>query len=250
MMPIRKGLVYIVVLALFVIVAMTGARAQAAPMPQLQIEWGTGSVWNSSPTDFTVTQDTTNPDIYHFTGGHTASAWTGSWTGDIDLDPAVNSAIAVTNNTAVNQTFITTLSIPVFGGVVAPSTIQGGVTVSITAPGFAGTVSTPPGDFVYRALTGSGGFVGAPADLLPPPFSLTTPTGLPAVAGPVLFGPNNGPGLLVADSIGIRNAFVLTPGASATLNSTFIIQGELVPEPTTLALLPLAGLILARRRRG
>jgi hypothetical protein len=205
-------------------------------------------VWNSSASNFSYTQSTTNPDVYTFTGGQTATDWAGTWSGDVDLDPAINSAIAVTNNTAANQTFVTTLTLPVLGGVVAPSTILGGVTVSITGPGIPGTVSTPPGDFMYRAMTGSGGFVGPPADLLPPPFSLNTPTGLPAAAGPFNFGPNNGPGLLVVDSISIRNAFVLTPGASATLNSTFIINGENVPEPTMLALLPMAGLILARRR--
>jgi len=253
MMPIlnrRAGSLIALVLFVVAIVALSGSHVQAAPSLAMKVQWGTGSEWNSSATDFQYSQDGSNPDVYNFSGGHTASAWASTWSGNVDLDPAINSAIAVTNNSGVNQTFIVTLSLPVIGGVVAPSTILGGVTVSITAPGFAGTVSTPAGDFMYRAATGSGGFVGAPADLLPPPFSLNTPLGLPASAGPFNFGPNNGPGLLVVDSIAIRNAFVLTPGASATLNSTFIIQGENVPEPATMiALVPLAGMMIARRRR-
>jgi len=221
-------------------------QAQTAPNFKLKVEWGTNT-WNSNSTSMHLTPDPTNPNGWHFDGGTNQTDWQATWNGSLDVDPALNSAIAFTNNSAVNQTFIATLTLPTVGAITAPSTILGGTTVSVSGAGVVQTASAPAGDFVYRAATGSGGFVGAPADLLPPPFSITTgPLGLPNSAGPFNYGPANGPGLLAADSISIRHAFTLTPGASATLNGTFVI---VVPEPTSLALLPLVAVGIVRRRR-
>lgn len=234
-----------IALAIVALVTLASTVANAQPTPpdlRLRIEWS-GNQWNSGPGSMTLTP-TGDPNVWQFQGGHTRTEWSANWSGNVDVDPAINSAIAITNNTAVTQTFIMTLTLPTVGAITAPSTILGGTTVSVTGAGTQETVAAPAGDFVYRALTGAG-FVGAPADLLPPPFSLTTDAnGLPASSGPVNFGPAAGPGLLAADTIGIRHAFTLTPGGTATVNGTFVI----VPEPTTLALLPLAGLAFIRRR--
>jgi len=83
-----------------------------------------------------------------------------------------------------------------------------------------------------------------PCNLLPAPFSLSTPTGLPNAFGPVNVGPVMGPGLAPMDSIAIRHSFTLTPGGTATLNSTLIV----VPEPASAFMLVLGGLALLRRR--
>jgi hypothetical protein len=230
-------------IAIVAVCTLFAGASLAQPAMTLRIEWA-GNTWNAGPSHLQLTPDPTNPNVWSYTGGHTHTAWAGQWSGVVDVDPAINSAFAITNNTAVDQTFIVTLSLPTVGAITAPSTIFGGTTVSISGAGSQETVSTPAGDFLYRAFTGAG-FVGAPADLLPSPFSLSSdPIGLPNAHGPVNYGPANGPGLAAVDSIGIRHAFVLTPGGTATVNGTFVI----VPEPTSLGVLALAGFAVIRRR--
>ncbi|HEY3245004.1 MAG TPA: PEP-CTERM sorting domain-containing protein [Phycisphaerae bacterium] len=219
------------------------ATASAVPIPTLEVEWGGGAYeWYSG--DPGTMEVTPNPNGgYDYTGSYVGPDWSGNWSGFIDDDPIINSAIAVTNSTPFTQTYITTLTIPTVGAIAAPSTVFCGTSVTVTGLGPA-TVATPPGDFLFRALV-SGAPMGPPCDLLPDPFSLTTPTGLPAVAGPFNVGPAPGPGLAAIDSIGIRHAFTLTPGGTATINSTFII----IPEPGSMLLLVGGAAAMLRRRR-
>jgi hypothetical protein len=214
----------------------------ADPIPVLEVEWGDGYEWYSgAPGTMEVTPNGNNS--FNFTGSYSGPGWDGNWSGTFDIDPIINSGIAITNNTGVTQTYITTFTIPTVGAIMPPSTVFCGTSVTVTDLGPA-TVAAPPGDFIFRALV-SGAPMGPPCDLLPFPFSLTTPDGLPAVFGPVNVGPAPGPGLAAVDTIGIRHAFTLTPGGTATLNSTFII----VPEPGSLLLLLGGAAALIRRRR-
>ncbi len=224
------------VVALFIPVA-----SAQVPIPLLEVEWG-GNEWYSGEPG-TMEVSSAGGDVYDFTGGYEGPDWSGTWEGSFDVDPIINFGMAVTNNTAMTQTFIATLTIPTSGAIAPPSTVFCGTSVTITGLGPA-TVATPAGDFLYRALV-SGAPMGPPCDLLPPPFSLTTATGLPEVAGPFNVGPAPGPGLADPDTIGIRHAFTLTAGGTATVNSTFII----VPEPGTLTVVVMGVAALVRRRR-
>ena len=220
---------------------LTGSVASAQLVPTLQINCG-GQIWNSgAPGTMNVTPNPTGG--YNFTGSWSGSLWSGEWSGWFDSDPQVNFAIATTNNSGVTQTFISTLIVPTALAIPAPSTVFGGTSVTITGNGPA-TVAAVPGDFVYRALVG-GVPVGAPLDLLGPPFSLATLTGLPNATGPINVGPAPGPALAAIDTIGIRHSFSLTAAGTATGNSAFII----IPAPASMLLLVGGALGLTRRRR-
>ena len=166
----------------------------------------------------------------------------------MNYDPFISASVDVVNNTLATQSYTLIFTLPL-GPPVAPGSRMGGSTQGgLTDANFngIGTLSTAgPGTALYKGQIDG-------IDVLPlfpdvttinVPFaggsaSQSTSAGLP---GPTIPGPN------AFTSIGIKHQFTLTPGDRATFTSFFVVQP--VPEPASLSLLGLGGLILILRRR-
>src|SRR5215207_8799419 len=106
-----------VAVAVIAICTLASGVVHAQPTPPnftLKVQWG-ANTWNSDQSTMHLTPDPTNPNVWQFEGGHSRTDWAATWNGSLDVDPAVNSAIAFTNNSGVNQTFITTFTLPTVG---------------------------------------------------------------------------------------------------------------------------------------
>lgn len=158
-----------------------------------------------------------------------------------DADPVISGNFAVTNNTAVTQTFTLNISMPtVF--VAGATTIFGGSAISINDSDISGlaTLGTAPGTSIYRAKV-DGAVVHS---LYAPGYSLAASFPFPVTNSDSLsyaFLP--GPAGVAVD-IGIDHTFTLSPGDRATINSTFVI----IPEPATLSLLAFGVVAIIRRK--
>ena len=182
----------------------------------------------------------------------------GSWTGDDttvawqnvqgDLDPGVSGAWSITNNAAITQIYAFSVILPVLP-VVPNSLMFGSSTLSVSDANFNGvaTLTNAVGP-VYVGLIDGAPVAGS--DLFSAPYSLSAPPG-GTIADTQSFGvfPGSVAGPPVGATIGIQHVFSLSPGDSATLNSTFFLVA--IPEPGTLVLLlsGLAGLVVAGHRQ-
>src|SRR4051812_38309554 len=165
----------------------------------------------------------------------------------VDNDPFISASVDVVNNTAFVQNYTLIFTLPVSpaitGGSRMGGSVQGGLTD--TGDGSAILSTLGPGTAMYygqidgvnvlplwpdlKTITVSSAF-GSASD--------STSAGVP---GPTLPGPN------VSTSIGIEHQFSLTPGDRATFSSVFVVTA--VPEPGSLSLLAIGGLVLFYRRR-
>jgi PEP-CTERM motif len=166
----------------------------------------------------------------------------------VGFDPFISASVDVINNTASIQTYSLTFTLPISPAITIGSRVggstQGGVTdASFNGIGILSTVGA--GSALYYGLIDGSNVLPLFPDLntINVPFaggsaSVTTSAGLP---GPTIAGPN------ALTSIGIKHEFSLTPGDRATFTSFFVV--EPVPEPASLSLLAIGGLMLLCRRR-
>ena len=164
-------------------------------------------------------------------------------------DPFISASVDVNNNTASvqNYTLIFTLpiSLAITGGSLMGGSTQGGVTdANFNGTGTLSTVG--PGTDLYNGRIDGVNVL----PLFPNPTAVNSPfaggsssvsanAGLP---GPTIAGPD------VLTSIGIEHEFSLTPGDRATFTSFFVVANA-IPEPASLSLLAIGGLMLLYRRR-
>ena len=169
-----------------------------------------------------------------------------TWSSVYDVDPFVTNNITLTNNSAVAQTFIITaaLPIPAFN---YDKAIFSSVGVTATDSNGNGSLSVTSLSLFEGQVNGVGAL-----SLLDPvsltqancsPFPNTHGCTASTTDGIVLQALPAG----VANLIGIKLQFTLSPGDSIGITSRF----EIMPEPTTLLLMGMGvtGLALARRRR-
>jgi PEP-CTERM motif len=166
----------------------------------------------------------------------------------VGFDPFISASVNVVNNTASIQNYTLIFTLPISPAVVGGSRIGGSTQGGVTDANFdgIGTLSTVgPGTALYNGqIDGVNVFPLLPhLTTVNAPFaggsaSISANSGLP---GPTIPGPN------ALISIGIEHQFSLTPGDPATFTSFFVVQD--VPEPGSLGLLAMGGLILLWRRR-
>jgi hypothetical protein len=175
-------------------------------------------------------------------------SYTMQWDLVLDPDPSVAGSIALTNTAATTQTFTLNVSQPLAASTAAGSSISGSSGISLLdANGDSlSTAGAPTGSAIYTA------FINSPAvnqkTLFPAPYTLIkngTPGGIAVDSQTIASGSTTS---AAATIMGIQHSFTLTPGDSATVNSSFIITP--VPEPCTVVLAAIGGLGLMAVRYG
>ena len=213
------------------------AQAQQTLDISLSIDGTTAGAWAPAIID-TGTNYTINNVSYTVPGAtlyfHDMS---------VDPDPSISASVDVINNTlsVQNYTLIFTLPVsPIAGSSRMAGSVQGGTT---DVNGDGAILSTLAGAPLYYGQIDGANVL----SLFPDPKTITasafnsasdsTSAGLPGVTIP-------GPGVL--GSIGIEHQFSLTPGDRATFTSVFVVNA---PEPGSLSLLAIGGLVLLYCRR-
>jgi hypothetical protein len=218
--------------------------APALATPTFVVQYGTDPEALSSWTP-AVLGEIENPDgttsfvgSSPFAGGSLQAQWNVT----TDEDPFVDGVFAITNNTAFTQTFILSFSVPI-----APAllTATGGASAigTLTVNGNGGTLDHDGTDSMFTATVDGADFMTL----------LDDDSSVSALFGSIGTGPDSFglPGLTTpvpggaSTDIGIRLAFTLTDGDSASFTSRF----EVIPEPTTGLLLGLGLVSLALARR-
>ncbi|MCC7085386.1 MAG: hypothetical protein IT427_10305 [Pirellulales bacterium] len=183
--------------------------------------------------------------------------WSGTWNAEskveldwnvqLDPDPGISGPVVVTNNFAVPATFNLFMLLPTVGVYPAGSTMFGSSSITVGDSNFdsSASLSTIAGSAVYNAL--ADGVVQRQLyshvySLVPafgPPGSTNSETR--AFSGELTTS-------ALTTEIGIRHHFTLSPGDSATINSSFFIVAE--PSACLLGLASIAVVVATVRRRG
>ena len=264
-MKTNSSLAISVPIAVLLALGMLPVAAQAIQiqLPEVDIQIGPeGNPWTVTQTDLANASSSVlqNADgSVSFLNGSISNpgSWVWSWTNlTVDADPAVSSVFGFTNTSAVTQTFIVTIDLPV-APILGSSMMGGSMGGSVTdanADGLGGVGTSAPTALYDARIDGVN--LGPVAQLHPDPYSTPAfmfPGDTQNIAA-VTFGlPGfTVPGPAVGSSIGIQNKFTLSPGDITSMTNVFIVQP--VPEPSSVVLallggVALVGLALRRRRR-
>jgi len=234
---------------LWVLPAITSAASWAADAPtslDITLQNG-GSMHEWTPAIVSTGNGYKVNDI----GYNPAGASIFCYNMTLNFDPFISASVDIVNTTASVQTYTLTFTLPISPAITTGSFIggstQGGITdanndgigvLSTTGPGTSFFTGQIDGVDVLHLFsdpkTITIPFMGGSA-------SDSTSAGLP---GGSISGPN------ALTSIGIKEQFSLTPGDRATFTSIFVVNAFPVPEPASVSLLALGGLVLLRRRAG
>ncbi len=219
---------------------ITASVAQA--QPSLQI----GPVGNAmmiSPTmpGTTLFQDNLDGTFDWEGSMMMVGMWQAQWDLLIDTDPGVSGVFAITNTSGMQQSFVFNVATPVSVSVPAGAQFNSSSALTLADANFNGTalLAAPTGSSVFAGLIDGA----VESTLYNDPFSLL----VGAVGGTAVnaAGDAGTTSRNLVGTLGITHSIVLSPGDSATANSTFFV----VPEPTSAALMLGAGMVLIRRRK-
>lgn len=236
----------IIVFTVCVLIALPCSVRGVPHIPEIELSWNGGEVWQSNytPNDVTVMgeckyglNDTLTSDDGVFTA---------YWGLTFSPDPDVVAVWGIINLSNETQTFTYTVTAPVDPPITTNTMYGGSMGCSFSSNGQGGTLSTASPDPLYYGLIDSVGVLqlypdnGDPNSWTIGPYeSLTLPDVSDGLPGPTL---TNGPALT---DIGIQFKFTLTPGEAASFTGNFVVT----PEPATICLLGLGALCLIRKRR-
>lgn len=214
---------------------------QGATISILWGDTGTENDWDLEVPGNTDGSPISTPPDGSYNGNGLLFEWSGVY---FNADPIIAGNFAVTNNSAVPQTFSLNVIMPtafVTGGTTSHA---GGSAISVSDANFAGgsSMSTFAGFSIYASKVNGV----TSHTLYNAPYSLTTPVIFPpsTASDNAGFGFIPGPGVALITSIGIDHTFTLSPGDRATVNSNYII----VPEPATMSLFVIGSLMILRRK--
>ncbi|MDX2114411.1 MAG: hypothetical protein SFZ24_02155 [Planctomycetota bacterium] len=250
-------------MAIVALVAAAGSAHAGVALPQgfdLTVQMGDGTPWslvNSwNDSRLTVTRHEEIPGANGATAWSMSFAWDGqNWDGSFNLtldpDPFVSQSFTIQNNSGVLQPFTVSVTLPIApplpGSTVMTGSVRGTVgdgDGQVDQFGNGATVLSQANGRPYYEAFIDGNSV---RSLLTSPRTDSAPLGVTRninlQGDPADFINELGPAAL--STIGIRNAFQLTPGDNAGFTSTFLV----VPAPGSLAVIGLAGLAATRRRR-
>jgi hypothetical protein len=237
---IRKNAAWLAILPLF-----AASVAQAQPAVGVQLTSG-GTTWDWNPTasstsgnDFAISNVTYSPpNLFTLTISNIT----------FSTDPFMSASVDVQNNTLAVQSYDLIFTTPVSPSITSSFLIggstQGGVTDAFP-DGIGIVTNNGAAPLYYGQINGTGVLA-----LLSNPTSIVAPfaggsASTNANAG--LPGPTIPFGSITMTSIGIEHQFTLTPGDRATFTSFF--EAVPVPEPASLSLLAIGGLMIVCRRR-
>jgi len=229
----------------------SGAASAGISGWDILIQMGDGNAWSvaNNPQSYELTTRTridNGHTVYRITGSWETSSWAGDWEIEFDPDPFVSSAFTIQNLTGNLAPFTVTVIAPSIA-LSAPTTMTGSISGTVgDGDGIAdqfgngATVMTQGNGRPYYEALVDGADI---RSLYAAPQTNVAP--LLGTADIDTQSYINEVGPAVISTIGIRNAFMLTPGDNASFTSTFFI----IPTPGTLALVGLAGVAAIRRRR-
>lgn len=229
------------------VIAICGALVAPLYVRAATIEVGpAGNTMTLSSNSAGTVNPIPGSDAFEWTGDMTNSAmgWHLNWDLTIDPDPSISGTASFTNITGATMNFTYTVSALSTEAILSP-TVNGASTITVVDTDNDGaTMASLPNDSIYDA------FIQAASQQTlfnvnsANPYSLVAaPQGAAADVG--IWGPQPATvPLAIGDVFGINHDFSLTPGDQATVNSNFFI----IPEPTTLGLLVLGGMVMLRRR--
>lgn len=252
-MPLLPRRVQYLALPTILALALGGATANAG-IPDFEIFWSVNAGPMSSP--FVTATDNLNGTFSYIgadTDLFTAAALTYSVLGHPDLsNPALLSGgITLSNPSAQPVDIFLRMIFPIDLAAPAGTQLGASATVTLTTESGGGRLETLPGSGIplWQALI-DGNPVGPLASMYHDPFFIEH-TGSASSAVPASFGLPGldvpGPGAIT--SIGIEFNFRLSAFDSMSLTGPFAVAGDAIPSPGSLALLAVAGLVVAKRRR-
>lgn len=232
------------VLTAFLLVILISASAFATPVTPGPALSCTIQIGENDPCTWWPMATPNGGDSWNYNGTWMENGWEVMVDIDADPDPFTDAFVSIKNTSGVTQTYIFTVTLPIAPSLSAPTLHGGSVAATLADSDFSGSATMA---IVDQAMyVGQIDGIGV-LSLLPPPVnalnvniagdsnSINANAGLP---GPTL------PSGAVITSIGIEHKFTLTTGDRGQFNSTFIVT----PEPATICLLGLGGLLLRKRK--
>jgi hypothetical protein len=209
----------------------------AIPCPTISIEYSDGS-WQKTYQDGDIQE--IGGDAFYLADSISNGVFDASWNLTFESDPYVISWVSIKNTTGVSQTYTVTFTEPVTPAI-GPSSIYGGsVSGSLTTDPQGGYVSTVASEPLYLGTIDDVNTL----SFYPHPSSWSKAgSGTTVINLQEMWGLVDG----AADSsISIRHTFELGAHDAVALTGYFQVE---VPEPATIGLLGLGGLVLLKKRR-